>query len=171
MGELSFCVRDSLFDKICGQKWGQLFNCVRESQILTKLENKSGGTILLCYRVNCWQNLRTKVGQTVRCSSIHNLRYLPGWQIIKFCFRSSSKFLGPIDFSYFSQKKILIINVKFYWPQFIVIQKNFYHLTLCQMLRNLPLLVWTQGQILKAHVGFATRSTVSGPLWKSLWIS
>ena len=37
------------------------------------------------------------------------------------------------------------------------------------MLRNLPLLAWTQGKILEAHVVFATRSTVSGPLWKSLW--
>ena len=37
------------------------------------------------------------------------------------------------------------------------------------MLRNLSLLAWTQGQILEAHVGFATRSAVSGPLWKSLW--
>ena len=38
------------------------------------------------------------------------------------------------------------------------------------MLRNLPLLAWTKGQILEAHVGFATRSAVSGPLWKSLWL-
>ena len=36
------------------------------------------------------------------------------------------------------------------------------------MLRNLPLLAWTQSQILEAHVGFATSSAVSGPLWKSL---
>ena len=33
--------------------------------------------------------------------------------LIKFCFWSSSKFLGPIDFSHFSQKKIFIFNVKF----------------------------------------------------------
>ena len=33
------------------------------------------------------------------------------------------------------------------------------------MLRNLSLLAWTQGQILEAHVGFATSSAVSGPLW------
>ena len=39
------------------------------------------------------------------------------------------------------------------------------------MLGNLSLLAWTQGQILEAHVGFATRSTVSGPLLKSLWSS
>ena len=30
------------------------------------------------------------------------------------------------------------------------------------MLMNLPLLALTQGQILEAHVGFATRSAVSG---------
>ena len=29
------------------------------------------------------------------------------------------KFLGPIDFSHFSQKNILIIIVSFYWPKFI----------------------------------------------------
>ena len=33
--------------------------------------------------------------------------------LIRFCFGSSRKFLGPIDFSHFSQKKIWIINVNF----------------------------------------------------------
>ena len=33
--------------------------------------------------------------------------------IIRFCFGSSSKFLGPIDFSHFSQKKVLMVNVNF----------------------------------------------------------
>ena len=33
--------------------------------------------------------------------------------LIKFYFGSNSKFLGPIDFSHFSHKKILIINLNF----------------------------------------------------------
>ena len=39
------------------------------------------------------------------------------------------------------------------------------------MLRYVPLLALTQGKILEAHVGFATRSAVYGPLWKSLWVT
>ena len=39
---------------------------------------------------------------------------------------------------------------------------------MCSILRNILLLAWTRGHILEAHVGFATRSPVSGPLWKSL---
>ena len=39
--------------------------------------------------------------------------------------------------------------------------KNFYQTTLCQIIRNLPLLALTQGQIWEAHVGFATRLAVS----------
>ena len=35
------------------------------------------------------------------------------------------------------------------------------------MLRNLSLLAWTQGQILEAHVRFATRSAVFVPLWET----
>ena len=42
--------------------------------------------------------------------------------------------------------------------------------TFCQLLRNLPLLAWTQGQILESHVGLATRSTASVSLKEPLCI-
>ena len=91
---------------------------------------------------------------------------------MKLRFWSGRKFLGLIDFCHFFTKEyfdnkhellLVRIDMEEKW-------KNFYQTTLCQILRNLPLLAWTQGQILEAHVGFATRSAVFGPLWKSLWL-
>ena len=42
---------------------------------------------------------------------------------------------------------------------------------LLQLSRNLPLLAWTQGQILESPIGLAARSTASVSLWEPLWLS
>ena len=63
-------------------------------------------------------------------------------------------------------------NELFYWIK-VVFRRNgrtFVKKDLLQLLQNLPLLQWTQGQILESHVGLATRSTASVSLWKPLWI-
>ena len=40
---------------------------------------------------------------------------------------------------------------------------------LLQLSRNLPLLAWTQDQILESPIGLAARSTASVSLWEPLW--
>jgi hypothetical protein len=66
----------------------------------------------------------------------------------------------------FSQKKIFIINAYFSLARNDLCKKlkNFYKTTLFQMVRNLQRLAWTQGQILKAQVGAATRRALSNLL-------
>ena len=81
-----------------------------------------------------------------------------------------ANFWDPLISAIFLQKKILKINVNFFIGYNLLVRKM-KKVLLNNFVSNPKEFITfskKQGQILEAHVGFATRSDVFGPLWKSL---